>query len=94
MIPSWCKSMAWIAVFKTARTVDPGLLSHLGLEPLDWLAYGPIAIICVLTIHLLRLRVFADLSQPRSINPSWEEMGEILGAGSCCLLRKITFPGW
>ena len=39
MIPSWCKSMAWIAVFKTARIGGTqGFLSYLGLEPPDWLA--------------------------------------------------------
>ena len=93
MIPSWCKSMAWIAVFKTARIGGTqGFLSYLGLEPPDWLAYGPIAIICVLTIHYYAYAYLLISASFRSINSELEEMGEILGAGKLLMLRKITFP--
>ena len=52
MIPSWCKSMAWISVFKTPRIGgSAGFLSYLGITVPEWLAYGPVAIICVLIIH-------------------------------------------
>ena len=93
MIPSWCKSMAWIAVFKTARIGGTqGFLSYLGLEPPDWLAYGPVAIICVLTIHYYAYAYLLISASFRSINSELEEMGEILGAGKLLMLRKITFP--
>ena len=52
MIPSWCKAMAWISTFKTPRVGgSAGLLSYLGITVPEWLAFGPVAIICVLTIH-------------------------------------------
>lgn len=93
MIPSWCKSMAWIAVFKTARIGGTrGFLSYVGLEPPDWLAYGPVAIICVLTIHYYAYAYLLISASLRSINSELEEMGEILGAGKIMMLRKITFP--
>lgn len=93
MIPSWCKSMAWIAVFKTARVGGTqGFLSFMGIEPPDWLAYGPVAIICVLTIHYYAYAYLLVSASLRSINSELEEMGEILGAGKLFMLRKITFP--
>ena len=49
MIPSWCKSQAWLSVFKTERIGGaPGFLASLGIQVPDWLAYGPVAIIIVL----------------------------------------------
>ncbi|GHV94827.1 ABC transporter permease [Spirochaetia bacterium] len=93
MIPSWCKSMAWLAVFKTNRIGGAaGFISFLGLEPPDWLAYGPVAIICVLTIHYYAYAYLLISASLRSINSELEEMGEIKGAGKFFMLSKITFP--
>lgn len=93
MIPSWCKSMAWIAVFKTPRVGGTqGFLSYLNVQPPDWLAYGPVAIICVLTIHYYTYAYLLISASLRSINSELEEMGEIVGANKFTILRKITFP--
>ena len=51
MIPSWCKALAWLAVFRNSTSGSLGLLTGLGLNIPDWLAYGPFAIICVMTMH-------------------------------------------
>ena len=52
MIPSWCKSQAWLTMFKTERIGGaPGFLMSLGINVPDWLAYGPVAIITVLSLH-------------------------------------------
>lgn len=52
MLPSWCKSMAWLSVFRNQRIGGAaGFLSYLGITTPDWLAYGPVAIIIVLSIH-------------------------------------------
>lgn len=41
MIPSWCKSQAWLTMFKTERIGGaPGFLMSLGINVPDWLAYG------------------------------------------------------
>lgn len=67
MIPSWCKSMAWISVFKTPRIGgSAGFLSFLGVAVPEWLAYGPVAIICVLIIHY-----YAYAYQWLPIEPAW-----------------------
>lgn len=93
MIPSWCKSMAWISVFKTPRIGgSAGFLSHLGITVPEWLAYGPVAIICVLIIHYYAYAYLLMSAALRSINSELEEMGEIIGAPRRMMLSKITFP--
>lgn len=93
MIPSWAKSQAWIAMFKTARIGGtPGFFMSMGLEPPEWLAYGPIAIIVVLTLHYYAYAYLLVSAALNSINSELEEMGEIQGAGKMMILRKITLP--
>ena len=93
MIPSWCKSQAWLSMFKTARLGGaPGFMASLGLDVPEWLAYGPIAIIIVLTLHYYAYTYLLVSSALDSINSELEEMGEIQGAGKAMILRRITLP--
>ena len=93
MIPSWCKSQAWLSMFKTARLGGaPGFMASLGLAVPEWLAYGPVAIIIVLTLHYNAYTYLLVSSALNSINSELEEMGEIQGAGKAMILRKITLP--
>ena len=93
MIPSWCKSQAWLSMFKTSRLGGaPGFMASLGLDVPEWLAYGPIAIIIVLTLHYYAYTYLLVSSALNSINSELEEMGEIQGAGKAMILRRITLP--
>lgn len=93
MLPSWCKSMAWLAVFRNQRIGGAaGFLSYLGITTPDWLAYGPVAIIIVLSIHYYAYTYLLVSAALRSVNSELEEMGEIVGAKKLYILRKITFP--
>lgn len=93
MIPSWCKAQAWISVFKTARIGGtPGFLASLGIAVPEWLAYGPVAIIVVLSLHYYAYAYLLVSSALSSINSELEEMGEIQGASKALILRKITLP--
>ncbi len=93
MLPSWCKSMAWLSMFRNQRIGGAaGLLSYLGITTPDWLAYGPVAIIIVLSIHYYAYSYLLVSAALRSVNSELEEMGEIVGAGKLRILRKITFP--
>ena len=93
MIPSWCKSQAWLSMFKTSRLGGaPGFMASLGLDVPEWLAYGPIAIIIVLTLHYYAYTYLLVSSALDSINSELEEMGEIQGAGKAMILRRITLP--
>ncbi len=92
MIPSWCKSMAWLAVFRNNRGGSPGFLQGLGLDIPDWLAYGPIAIILCMVLHYYAFTYIMVSGSLRSINSELEEMGEIQGASKVYILRSITLP--
>lgn len=93
MLPAWCKAMAWIAIFKNPRIGgNSGFLSYLGVQVPDWLAYGPIAIILVLSMHNYAYTYLLVSSALESVNAELEEMGEIAGAKRWYILMKITFP--
>ncbi len=93
MIPSWCKSQAWLSLFKTERIGGaPGLLTSLGVNVPEWLAYGPVAIIFVLTLHYYAYAYLLVSAALNSINSELEEMGAVQGAGKMMILRHITLP--
>ena len=90
MIPSWCKSQAWLTMFKTERIGgSPGFLMSLGINVPDWLAYGPVAIITVLSLHYYAYAYLLVSAALNSINSELEEMGEIQGAGKATILRNL-----
>jgi iron(III) transport system permease protein len=92
MIPSWCKSMAWLAVFRNGRGGAPGFLAGLGIDVPDWLAYGPTAIVLCMVLHYYAFTYIMVSGSLRSVNSELEEMAEIQGAGKMDILRKITMP--
>ena len=93
MLPSWTIALAWMAIFRTGgRGGAPGFLTYIGLRPPDWLAYGPIPIVTVLSISNFAFAYLFVSGALQSINSEVEEMGEVLGAGKLRMLRKITFP--
>ncbi len=92
MIPSWCKALSWLAVFRNSRGGAPGFLEGLGMQIPDWLAYGPVAIILVMVLHYYAFSYIMVSSSLRSVNSELEEMGEIQGASKVQILKSITLP--
>jgi len=103
MIPSWVKSQAWLSMFKTPRIGGaPGfvasIMTALGASTetieavLSPIAYGPIAIILVLTLHYYAYTYLLVSAALNSVNSELEEMGEIQGASKPMILRRITLP--
>lgn len=93
MIPSWAKAQAWLTMFKTERIGGtPGFMTSLGISTPEWLAYGPVAIIIVLTLHYYAYAYLLVSAALNSINSELEEMGEIQGAGKARILKNITLP--
>lgn len=69
MLPSWCKSLAWMTVFKNERIGgSQGFLASMGIMTPDWLAYGPVAIILVLSLHYYAYSYLLVSAALRSIN--------------------------
>ena len=92
MIPSWCKALSWLSVFRNSTSGSLGLLTGMGIAVPDWLAYGPFAIICVMTMHYYAFSYIMVSGSLRSVNSELEEMGEIQGANKVQILRSITLP--
>ncbi len=92
MIPSWCKALCWLAVFRNETSGSLGLLSGLGFTIPDWLAYGPVAIVLCMSLHYYAFSYIHVSSALRSINSELEEMGEICGAGKAHILKSVTIP--
>lgn len=92
MIPSWCKALSWLAVFRNSTSGSLGLLTGLGIPIPDWLAYGPFAIVCVMSMHYYAFAYIMVSGSLRSVNSELEEMGEIQGANKAQILKSITLP--
>ena len=92
MIPSWCKSLAWLAVFRNKTSGSLGFLEGMGMHIPDWLAYGPVAIVLCMSLHYYAFSYIHVQSALRSINSELEEMGEICGATKPQILKSITIP--
>ena len=92
MIPSWCKSLSWLAVFRNKTSGSLGFLEGLGIPIPDWLAYGPVAIVLCMSLHYYAFSYIHVQSALRSINSELEEMGEICGATKPQILKSITIP--
>ncbi len=92
MIPSWCKALAWLAVFRNKTSGSLGFLAGLGIPIPDWLAYGPVAIVLCMSLHYYAFSYIHVSSALRSINSELEEMGEICGANKVQILKSITIP--
>ena len=92
MIPSWCKALSWLAVFRNSTSGSLGLLTGMGLPVADWLAYGPFAMVCVMSMHYYAFAYIMVSGTLRSINSELEEMGAIQGANKIQILKSITLP--
>ncbi|MDY4489430.1 MAG: iron ABC transporter permease [Candidatus Faecousia sp.] len=92
MIPSWCKALSWLAVFRNKTSGSLGFLAGMGIPIPDWLAYGPVAIVLCMSLHYYAFSYIHVSSALRSINSELEEMGEICGANKVQILKSITLP--
>lgn len=92
MIPSWCKALCWLAIFRNETSGSLGFLAGLGIPIPDWLAYGPVAIVLCMSLHYYAFSYIHVSSALRSINSELEEMGNICGANQIQILKSITLP--
>ena len=92
MIPSWCKALSWMTVFRNPSMGGNGVLSSLGIPVPDTLASGFVPIIIVMVMHYYAFSYIMASGALRSINSELEEMGEIQGASRTQILKSITLP--
>ena len=92
MIPSWCKALSWMTIFRNPSMGGNGVLSSMGIPVPNALASGFIPIIIVMTMHYYAFSYIMASGALRSINSELEEMGEIQGATRGQILKSITLP--
>ena len=92
MVPSWCKAQAWLSLFRNGTSGTPGLLYWMGINVPDWIAYGPFAMICVLSLHYYAFTYILVSGTLGTINSELEEMALIQGAKKSHIVSKITLP--
>ena len=92
MMPSWCKSQAWLSIFRNTLGGAPGILYGFGLKIPDWLAYGPVAMVCVLSLHYYAFTYIMLAGSLGTINSELEEMALIQGASKKTIVMQITLP--
>jgi len=94
MMPSWVMALAWLLIFKNARTGgSPGMLTTLfGVIPPDWVSYGAFPIIICLGFHYYAYSFLLVSGALATINSELEEAGSLSGLNRLRVLKKITFP--
>ena len=92
MMPSWCKSQAWLSIFRNTLGGAPGILYGFGWKVPDWIAYGPFAMVCVLSLHYYAFTYIMLAGSLGTINSELEEMALIQGASKKNIVMQITLP--
>ncbi len=94
MMPSWVMALAWLLIFKNARTGGaPGMLTALfGIVPPDWVSYGMFPVIICLGLHYYAYSFLLVSGALATINSELEEAASLTGLNRLRVLKKITFP--
>lgn len=93
MLPAWTFALAWTTIFKN-RAVGgaQGWLEAAGFSPPDWLAYGPVPIVAIFTLHYTPFVILLVTSAIRNLPNEFDEAAQVLGAGAGTRIRKIALP--
>jgi len=93
MLPAWTFALAWTTLFKN-RTIGGqlGWLEAMGLTPPDWLAYGQLPIIIILSLHYAPFVILLFGNALRRFDTQLEDSARILGARGRTVTFKIIMP--
>lgn len=93
MLPSWTFALAWTTVFKN-RTIggQPGWAEAAGFSPPDWLAYGQVPIIVIMTLTYIPMVLLLVGNGLRRIDAQLEDCARVLGASPATVARRVVIP--
>lgn len=93
MLPAWTFAMAWTTIFKN-RSVggQQGWMETLGIQTPDWLAYGELPIIIILSLNYIPFVILLLGNALRSFDSQLEDSARILGASGTTIARRIVIP--
>ena len=94
MLPSWVMALAWITFFKNDRIggASGAFAYFFGVQPPDWIAYGPIPIIVCLSLHYYVYSYLSVSSSITSVDSQLEEAGAMAGLSRLKQFLWITAP--
>ena len=93
MLPTQAMATAWITMFKNRKISGPlGMLEAFGINPPDWLAYGPLPISVCMAISYFPFAFLLFSSALNKIDIQLEEVATTLGAKTIAVWSKIIMP--
>ena len=93
MLPSQAMATAWITLFKNRKISGPlGMLEAFGINPPDWLAYGPLPISVCMALSYFPFAFLLFSSALNKIDFQLEEVATTLGAKTIAVWSKIIMP--
>lgn len=93
MIPSFAAALAWGALFRNDRVGGQiGWLQGLGFQVPDWLAWGIVPTLIVLTLHYFSLAFTIIAAALATVNSDLVEAAQIAGAKGRRILMGIILP--
>ncbi len=93
MLPVWTFALAWVTLFKNATLGgQPGWAQALGAQPPDWLAYGAVPTIIILTLHYIPFAILIIGGALQRLDGQLEEAAQMQGASRMTILRRIAVP--
>ena len=93
MLPAWTFAMAWSTLFRNRTIGGPqGWFETLGWQPPDWLAYGELPIILILTLNYIPFVILLLGNGLRSFDAQLEESARLLGARNWTIATRILLP--
>ena len=93
MLPSQAIATAWITMFKNRKVSGPlGMLEAFGINPPDWLAYGPLPIAICMALSYFPFAFLLFSNALNKIDIQLEEVATTLGAKTIAVWSKIIMP--
>ena len=93
MLPSQAIATAWVTMFKNRKVSGPlGMLEALGINPPDWLAYGPLPISICMALSYFPFAFLLFSNALNKIDIQLEEVATSLGAKTLTVWSKIIIP--
>ena len=93
MIPSFAAALAWGALFRNDRVGGQvGWVQGMGVDIPDWLAWGIVPTLIVLTLHYFSLAFTIIAAALATVNSDLVEAAQIAGAKGRRILMGIVLP--
>ncbi|MGO3760483.1 MAG: ABC transporter permease [Glutamicibacter arilaitensis] len=93
MLPAWTFALAWTTIFRNRSNAgQQGWMETLGWEPPNWLAYGPVPIIVIFSLHFTPFVILLVTNALKNLPGQLDEAARICGASAQQRWWRITLP--